>query len=185
MRFALRNQLSAIAFVAVVVSVFAQPVFADGAFVTQAGRGAFSGRSPIPSPMTAQSQFSSPPRGGVTQPTPETTVPATGGNFAGTLEMGRNNYVLQAQAGAGNASNVGILGGKHDSVDVLQHGQGLVSNVALIGVQGLNLDVLQPPGTAPVNMLIARLPNGMLDIIQPKGATPATIVRVGNTLVVK
>ena len=76
MRFALRNHLSAIEFVAVVVSAFAQPAFADGAFVTQATKGAFFGRSRS-SPITAQSQSSSPPRGGVTQPTPETTMPAT------------------------------------------------------------------------------------------------------------
>jgi len=138
---------------------------------------------PVTAPTAAF--FASTPRGGVAQPTPETTVPATGGNFAGTLEMGRNNFVLQAQAGVGNFSNVGILGGMHDNVDVLQHGQGLVSNIALIGVKGLNVDVLQPPGTAPVNMLIARLPNGKLDIIQPKGAPPATVFRIGNTLVVK
>jgi len=47
------------------------------------------------------------------------------------------------------------------------------------------VDVLQPPGTAPVNMLITRLPNGAFDIIQPKGAPQASIVRVGNVLVVR
>jgi hypothetical protein len=57
--------------------------------------------------------------------------------------------------------------------------------VALVGVQGLTVDVLQPPGTAPINMLIARLPNGAFDIIQPRGAPPASIIRVGNTLVVR
>jgi hypothetical protein len=183
--FTLRDHLSAIAFVAVVAPVtLAQPAFADGAFVTQAIKGGFAGHS-VALPLSVPSPSFVPPRGGTTQQTPETTVPATGGNFAGTLEMGRSNFVLQAQAGGGNSSNVGILGGTRDNVDVLQHGQGLVSNVALIGVKGLTVDVLQPPGTAPVNMLIARLPNGTLDIIQPKGAPQASLVRVGNVLVVK
>jgi hypothetical protein len=189
MRFALRNQLSAIAFVAAAaMATSAQSAFADSAFVSQATKGAFFSRSLVSSPVTAQSPaFFAPPSrgGGVTQPTPETTVPASGGNFAGTLEMGRNNTVLQAQSGAGNSSNVGILGGVHDNVDVLQHGQGLVSNLALVGVKGLTVDVIQPPGTAPVNMLIGRLPNGTLGIFQPQGAPPATIFRVGNVLVVK
>jgi len=176
------------AFVAVAApAIFAQPAFADSAFVTQATKGTFSGRSLIASPVAGQSSpfFAPPPRGGVMQPTPETTVSASGGNFAGTLEMGRNNFVLQAQSGSGNASNVGILGGVHDNVDVLQHGQGLVSNVVLVGVKGLSVDVLQPPGTAPVNMLIGQSPNGTLDIFQPKGAPPAAIFHVGNVLVVK
>lgn len=187
MRFALRNRFSAIAFVAAALPVIsAQPSFADGAFVTQAAGGASFGHSVISNPVTSPSSFPYvPPHGGTTQATPETAVPATSGNFAGTLEMGRSNFVLQAQAGAGNTSNVGILGGTHDNVAVLQHGQGLVSNLALVGVKGLSVDVLQPPGTAPVNMLIAKLPNGTFDIVQPKGAPQATIIRVGNTLVVR
>jgi hypothetical protein len=188
MRFALRNQLSAIAFVAAAaMATSAQPACADSAFVSQASKGAFFSRSLVSSPVTAQSPvpFVPPRSGGVTQPTPETTVPASGGNFAGTLEMGRNNTVLQAQSGSGNSSNVGILGGAHDNVGVFQHGQGLVSNLALVGVKGLTVDVIQPPGTAPVNMLIGRLPNGTLGIFQPQGAPPATIFRAGNVLVVK
>ena len=186
MRFALRNRLSAIAFVAAAMSaISAQPATADGAFVTQATKGGFFGHSLISNPVTGQSSPDVPPHGGTTQATPETTIQATGGNFAGTLEMGHNNFVLQAQAGSGNKSNVGILGGAHDNVGVFQHGQGLVSNLALVGLTGLSVDVLEPPGTASVNMLIARLPNGTLDIVQPKGAAPATIIRVGNTLVVR
>jgi hypothetical protein len=187
MRFALRDRFSAIAFVALTMPVIsAQPAFADGAFITQATNGASFGHSVISNPVTPPSSFPYvPPHGGTTQATPETTVPATGANVAGTLEMGRNNFVLQAQAGSGNKSNVGILGSTHDNVAVLQHGQGLVSNLALVDLKGLSVDVLQPPGTAPVNMLIARLPNGMLDIVQPKGAPQASIVRVGNVLVVK
>jgi hypothetical protein len=182
-RFTLRNHLRAIALVALVApAILAQPASADGAFITQAPKGSFAGHSLIALPLTAPAQG---PSHGGTPATPETTVPATGGNFAGTLEMGRSNYVLQAQAGAGNTSNVGVLGGAHDTIGVFQHGQGLASNVALIGVKGLTVDVLQPPGTAPVNMLIARLPNGAFDILQPKGAPPASIVRVGNVLVVK
>jgi hypothetical protein len=164
MHFALRNQLSAIALIATAATaISAQPVFAESAFVTQAGKAASFARSLISSPVTVQSTaLYAPPHGGATQPTPETTVPASGGNWAGTLEIGQFNHVLQAQAGSGNSSNVGILGGMHDNVDVLQHGQGLVSNLLLVGVQGFSVDVLQPPGSAPVNMLIARLPNGAL-----------------------
>jgi hypothetical protein len=160
----LRNQLSAIALIATAATaISAQPVFAESAFVTQAGKAASFARSLISSPVTVQSTaLYAPPHGGATQPTPETTVPASGGNWAGTLEIGQFNHVLQAQAGSGNSSNVGILGGMHDNVDVLQHGQGLVSNLLLVGVQGFSVDVLQPPGSAPVNMLIARLPNGAL-----------------------
>jgi hypothetical protein len=164
MHFALRNQLSAIALIATgATAISAQPVFAESAFVTQASKAASFARSLISSPVTVQSTaLYAPPHGGATQPTPETTVPASGGNWAGTLEIGQFNHVLQAQAGSGNSSNVGILGGTHDNVDVLQHGQGLVSNLLLVGVQGFSVDVLQPPGSAPVNMLIARLPNGAL-----------------------
>jgi hypothetical protein len=187
MRFALRIRRSTIAFVALVMpAISAQPAFADSAFVTQAGKGSFVGGPLISSPATAQSPIPYvPPRSGITQATPETTVPATGGNFAGTLEMGRNNFVLQSQSGAGNMSNVGIFGGVHDNVDVFQKGQGLFSNLLLVGVKGLSVDVIQPPGTPPVNMLIARMPNGSLDIFQPKGAPPATVFRVGHVLVVK
>jgi hypothetical protein len=188
MRFALRNHLSAVAFTAAIAVASAQPVFADSAFVSQAAKGAFFGRSPVSSPVTAPSPafFVAPPRSGATLPTPETTVPASGGNFAGTLEMGRSNFVLQAQAGSGNFSNFGILGGAHDNVDVLQKGQGLVSNVLLAGVKGLTVNVIQPPGSAPVDMLIARLPNGTRDVIQPKNAPPATVIPVpGGLLVVR
>lgn len=184
MRFALRNYSVATAFTVAAMLTLAQPSFADDAFVTQAVKGAFSGHSLISTPINAPSP--SPyvaPRS--TQATPETSVSASNGNRAGTLEMGRNNFVLQAQAGAGNSSNVGILGGTRDKVGVFQNGQGLVSNVGLLGVSGLTVDVLQPPGTSPINMLIARLPNGAFDIIQPKGAPPASIIRVGNTLVVR
>jgi hypothetical protein len=189
MRFALRNHLSAVAFTAAVAATFAQPAFADSAFVTQAGNGSFVGRSLISSPVSAPSPafFASaqPPHGSVTQPTPETTVAATGGNFAGTLEMGRNNVVVQNQSGSGNFSNVGIISGAHDNVAVLQKGQGLFSNLYLLGVKGLTVDVLQPPGTPPVDLLIGRSSNGTLDFFQPKGAPPATIFRVGNVVVVR
>ena len=184
MRFALRSCLHAFAFmVAAVPAMSVQSAFADSAFVTQAAKGVFFSHALISNPITSPPPNT--PHGNTTPQTPETTVAATGGNYAGTLEMGRSNFVLQAQAGAANSSNVGILGGVHDNVAVLQHGQGLVSNLALVGVKGLSVDVLEPPGTAPLNMLIARLPNGTLDIVQPRGAPPASIVRVGNVLVVK
>lgn len=186
MRFTLKNRFSAIALLATVLpSLSAQPAVADSAFVTQAAKGSFAGHSLISTPVIVPTTVSYvPPRGGATQQTPETTVPASGGNYAGTLEMGKNNFVLQAQAGAGNRSNVGILGGAHDTVGIFQHGQGLVSNLALVGVKGLTVDVIQPPGTAPVNMLIAKLPNGTFDIVQPKGAPPVNLIRVPSGLLV-
>jgi len=186
MRFALRNHLFAIAFVVTAMPSFAQPSFADGAFVTQATKGGSFGHSLVSTPINVPSSLPyTPPRGGTTQATPETTVPASGGNWAGTLEMGRNNVVLQSQSGGGNFSNVGIIGGSNDRVGVLQKGQGLFSNLYLVGVKGLSVDVIEPPGTAPVNMLIGRSPNGTLEIFQPKGAPPASVMRVGNVLVVR
>ena len=187
MRFALSRHFSAVALIATVAVTFVQPASADSAFVTQAPKGSLFERSLISSPATAPSPafFASPPRGGVTPPTPETTVHPSGGNFAGTLEMGKNNFVVQNQSGSGNFSNVGIIGGSHDNVAVLQKGQGLFSNLYLLGVKGLTVDVLQPPGTAPVDLLIGRSSNGTLDFFQPKGAPPAQIVRVGNVLVVR
>jgi hypothetical protein len=188
MHFALKICRGAIAFVAVAApAIVTQPAFADGAFVTQATKGASFHGSMIASPVAGPSSpsFVPPPRGGAMQPTPETTVSASGGNFAGTLETGRNNFVLQSQSGSGNFSNVGVLGGVRDNVDVLQHGKGLFSDVVLVGVKGLSVDVLQPPGTAPVEMLIGQSPNGTLEIFQPKGAPQATVFRVGNVLVVK
>ena len=56
-----------------------------------------------------------------------------------------SNFVLQAQSGSGNSSNVGIISGAHDNVAVLQKGQGLFSNLFLLGVKGLTVDVLEPP----------------------------------------
>jgi hypothetical protein len=182
MRFALiGRRYEAVAFVAFVVAL-AHPAFADSAFISQAGGSVHFGRQsispPVAGPSAAPSSF------GATQPTPETAGRASGGNFAGTLEMGKSNSVLQAQNGAGNASNVGILKGIHDNVNVLQHGQGLVSNVLLVNAPGLSVDVIQPPGSAPVNMLIARLPNGTLDVIQPAGSTPVSLVSLPNGKVV-
>jgi hypothetical protein len=187
MCFALRNKFSAIAFVAAVApAMLAQSAFADGAFVTQAARGSFAAHPMITNPVTAPSSPSfTPSRGGTTQATPETTVPATGGNFAGTLEMGHNNVVSQNQSGSGNFSNVGILGGAFDNVGVSQRGQGLYSNLYLVGIKGLNVDVVQTPGAPPVDLLIGRLPNGTVGFFQPQGAPPVPMFRVGNVLVVR
>ncbi len=189
MRFALSHDCNAAAIVAVVAAVIsAHPAFADGAFVTQAPKGAFFERSLVSSPVTAQSPAAFvPSRGngsGITHPTPETAVPASGGNFAGTLEMGQNNVVFQSQSGAGNFSNVGIFGGVRDKVAVLQHGQGLFSNLDLVGVKGLTVDVIQPPGSGPVDLLIGKLPNGTLGVFQPNGLPPATIMPVPGGLLV-
>jgi hypothetical protein len=171
---------------AAVPAMLVQPACAEGAFITQAGKGSFVGHPMITNPVNAQSPTPfTPSRGGTTQTTPETTVPATGGNFAGTLEMGHNNVVVQNQSGSGNFSNVGILGGTHDNVGVSQHGQGLFSNLYLVGIRGLNVDVVQTPGAPPVDMLIGRLPNGSVGFFQPQGAPPAQMFRVGNVLVVR
>ena len=102
------------------------------------------------------------PKGGSLKAAPELIAPASGGNFASTLEIGAYNKVFQAQLGANNVSNVGIVNGYANNVGVLQAGNNLKSNVGLINTQGLNVGVIQPNGSAPVNVLIARLPGGGL-----------------------
>ena len=102
------------------------------------------------------------PRTGSLKAVPELAPPASGGNYASTLQIGSYNSVVQAQFGAGNVSNVGIIGGRGNNVGVLQAGNNLKSNVGLINTQGLNVGVIQPNGSAPVNVLIARLPGGGL-----------------------
>jgi hypothetical protein len=102
------------------------------------------------------------PRNGSLKAAPELAAAASGGNYASTLEIGAYNKVFQAQLGAGNVSNVGIIKGYANSVGVLQAGNNLKSNVGLINTQGLSVGVIQPNGSAPVNVLIARLPNGAL-----------------------
>jgi hypothetical protein len=140
--------------------------FAEGAFVQQA-TGAYQGRHvalPVaPNPMSAAGAPNwTAPRTGNLRAAPELAAPASGGNYAGTLEIGAYNKVFQGQFGAGNISNVGIIKGYANSVGVLQAGNNLKSNVALINTQGLSVGVIQPNGSAPVNVLIARLPNGAL-----------------------
>ena len=102
------------------------------------------------------------PRTGSLKVLPELAAAASGGNYASTLEIGAYNKVFQAQLGAGNVSNVGIINGYANSVGVLQAGNNLKSNVGLINTQGLSVGVIQPNGSAPVNVLIAQLPNGAL-----------------------
>jgi hypothetical protein len=167
--------------VLVVAAMFSHPAFAvDGAFIQQAAQPVhFDRQVSSSSPAIQPAMASQAPHSGVTQPTPETTIPATGGNFAGTIEMGQYNRVFQAQAGAGNASNVGIIKGTHDNVNVLQGGHDL-SNLLLVNTQGLTVDVIQPSGSPPINALIARLPNGAFDVIQPKGSPPIHLVGLPN-----
>jgi len=102
------------------------------------------------------------PRGNTMRSAPELTAATGGSNFASTLQIGHYNNVTQAQLGAGNISNVGIINGVANNVGVMQAGNGLKSNVGLINTQGLNVGVIQPNGSAPVNVLVARLPNGAL-----------------------
>jgi hypothetical protein len=165
----------------VVAAMFSQPAFAvDGVFIQQAGQSVHSGRqTSSSSPAMQPSMASVATRSGVMQPTPETALPATGGNFASTIEMGQNKRVFQAQAGAGNSSNVGIINGKHDDVNVLQGGRDQ-SNLLTVNTQGLTVDVIQPNGTAPINVLIARLPNGVLDVVQPSGSPPVSLMGLPN-----
>jgi len=136
---------------------------AESAFINQA-IGAYSGHQiavPVTPMTTGGTTPSWTPSAGVRNVTPEMAA-ASGGNYAGTLELGAYNKVFQAQLGAGNVSNVGIIKGYANKVGVLQAGNDLKSNIALINTQGLSVGVIQPNGSAPVNMLIARLPNGAL-----------------------
>ena len=138
---------------------------AEGGFVQQ-GKAALSGYqlavpvSPNSSPTGGAPSWAA---GAANQRsvTPEMAA-ANGSNYAGTLEIGAYNKVFQAQLGAGNVSNVGIIKGYANNVGVLQAGNNLKSNVALINTEGLSIGVIQPNGSAPVNMLIAKLPNGAL-----------------------
>jgi hypothetical protein len=146
---------------------FAPEAFADGAFISQATVSAKAAGVALPIPASPSSTTGSPaftPHVGSTRATPELATPAlaSGGNFASTLEIGNYNKVFQAQLGAGNVSNVGIIKGTANKVGVLQAGNNLTSNLALINTQGMSVGVIQPNGSAPVNMLIARLPNGGL-----------------------
>jgi hypothetical protein len=149
-----------------VVPVMSPPMaHAEGAFVQQATGGYHSSMAGVAVPLNVPTGYGAPtwaPKVAPTRPVPETALPATGGNFASTLEIGNFNRVTQAQIGAGNISNVGIIKGYANNVGVLQAGNNLKSNLALINTQGLSVGVIQPNGSAPVNMLIARLPNGAL-----------------------
>jgi hypothetical protein len=145
----------ALKFIATYVAIFLLP--AGGAL-------AQSVANPIaPSAaLTGAAPSFAPPRPGSLKSVPELAAAASGGNYAGTLEIGAYNKVFQGQFGANNVSNVGIIKGYANSVGVLQAGDNLKSNVALINTQGLSVGVIQPNGSAPVNVLIARLPNGAL-----------------------
>ena len=145
----------ALKFIATYVAIFLLP--AGGAL-------AQSVANPIaPSAaLTGAAPSFAPPRPGSLKSVPELAAAASGGNYAGTLEIGAYNKVFQGQFGANNVSNVGIIKGYANSVGVLQAGNNLKSNVALINTQGLSVGVIQPNGSAPVNVLIARLPNGAL-----------------------
>lgn len=145
--------------------LFASGAHADSAFIQQA-TAAYQGRQvALPLPVNTGTNTNAPawaPHSGNTRPTPELAVPASGGNFASTLEIGNYNKVFQAQLGSNNTSNVGIIKGFNNNVGVLQLGNSLRSNLALVNTSGLSVGVIQPSGSAPVNMLIARLPNGGL-----------------------
>jgi hypothetical protein len=154
--------------VAIVVATFAcSSARAEGAFIQQA-TGSYQGRQtafhvlPHVNSSPSTPSWTAPHPGNTQGALQSLAVPAGGQNIASTLEIGAYNKVFQAQAGTGNISNVGIIGGKANNVGVLQAGNNLRSNVALINTQGLPVAVIQPPGSAPINVLIARLPNGAL-----------------------
>lgn len=152
MRFALKFLIASLA-------VLALPVV--GAHADGSGRGP-SVAVPIMLGGTASPGSWAAPRPTALRATPELAAPGSGGNYASTLQIGSRNSVVQAQLGAGNVSNVGIIGGLANNVGVLQAGNRLSSNLALINTHGLSVGVIQPNGSAPVNVLIARLPNGAL-----------------------
>jgi hypothetical protein len=166
MRIAVRSfrpKLAGLQFACAALSlVISQQALADDAFIQQAPKGASNQPVTYAYPTVSTPATSWTPRSGVMPPTPETAVPATGGNFASTLEVGRFNRVSQVQAGSGNISNVGIIKGSNNNVGVLQAGHSLKSNLLLVNTEGISVGVIQPNGSAPVNMLIARLPNGGL-----------------------
>jgi hypothetical protein len=150
-----------------VLSAMSAPVaHADGAFIQQMtgshGHGGNAALPIMPNAVSTNGRSSWTPHTGSTHGLPELAIPASGNNFASTLEVGSYNKVFQAQSGAGNISNVGIIRGYANNVGVLQAGNKLRSDIALVNTIGLNVGVIQPPGSAPVNMLIARLPNGAL-----------------------
>ena len=134
---------------------------AESAYITQA---ASKASTTVSSTVAQPTQFI--PAGSYAQrqtafvPTPE-TAKANNTNLANTLEIGRQNNVLQAQTGGNNYSNVGVLGGNQNNVAVLQGGNDF-SNLQLVNTQGLAVLVAQPPGSAPINMLVAKLPNGSI-----------------------
>jgi hypothetical protein len=169
MRFTLRSFVSragyAVTACLALSIISASGACADGAFVQQA-TAPYQGRQvglPIPANAAPPANIPSwAPHGSSTRATPELSIPASGGNFASTLQVGSYNKVFQAQVGSGNTSNVGIIKGYNNSVGVLQAGHSLQSNLLLVNTAGLSVGVIQPNGSAPVNMLIARLPNGGL-----------------------
>lgn len=167
MRFALKSLLvgaSYCSLASLILALAPSSAFADGAFIPEA-----FGKTNKPSvalpvlPSASTTSVSAwAPRSASTRAAPELAARPTGGNFAGTLEIGNYNKVFQGQLGVGNISNVAIVKGYANNVGVLQAGQNLRSNLALVNTQGLAVGVIQPNGSAPVNMLIARLPNGAL-----------------------
>jgi hypothetical protein len=102
---------------------------------------------------------------GVPGPTPmvlpEITPPGKRPSFAGNVTIGNFNNTGQVQLGRHDRSLIGILGGNHDTVNVLQNGNNLQSDIVLINPPpGLNMTFVQQPNSLPLDLLIARLANG-------------------------
>src|SRR6202012_2878476 len=101
------------ALIASVLVAAAAPALAETAYIAQvAGRPATATATQnglLSNPVSAP-QYG--PRQAAFTPAPGIAAPVRNGNFAQTIQLGNFNQVGQFQAGQGNFSNVGILGGQ-------------------------------------------------------------------------
>jgi hypothetical protein len=150
------------ALTAVIIAVAAPNVAsADAVFVGQATGG--GGKDPdlkfhgVPPGVHFHGAWQGAPAGSLTIP-PEMIAPHR--NTAESLTVGNFNSVVQIQGGKHNHSNIGILGGHRNRVNVLQAGND-DSNIILINPPpGVSFNLVQPPNSHPLDLLIAHLPNG-------------------------
>jgi hypothetical protein len=82
-------------------------------------------------------------------------------DIAGTLTVGSSNNTIQLQLGRHDRSLLGLIGGRHDTVNVLQEGNNQQADIIMINPPpNMNLTLVQPPGQQTLDLLIARLANG-------------------------
>jgi hypothetical protein len=170
MHFAMNSIMSPRAALAGLLMLAACPTaYAQSAYITQVDSHASGAIFPLASQPTQTvpvNQYTPSQTAFVPMSTPEMTVPHNAnGNFAQTLEIGKNNSVFQGQAGGNNISNVTSIG-SNSKVGVLQGGHDF-SNIVLINMQG-PVWVLQPPNAPPLNELMAKLPNGKIVVVKAK-----------------